>query len=74
MSLAQPSKRLIRTLFDTNVPMEDFFVKEQERRRTKKLPDEIYDVTAWSLPLQFNVEAVGLGEPAQGKFHAREGG
>jgi len=68
VSLAQPAKRLIRTLFDTNVPMEDFFVKEQERRRKKKLPDEIYDVTAWSLPLQFNVEAVGVGEPVQGSF------
>jgi hypothetical protein len=68
VSLAQPSKRMIRTLFDTNVPMEDFFVKEQERRRAKKLPDEIYDVTAWSLPLQFGVETAGLAEPAQASF------
>ncbi len=68
ISLAQPSKRLIRTLFDTNVPMEGSFLKEQERRRKKKLPDEIYDVTAWSLPLQFNVETAALNEPAQGSF------
>ncbi len=72
--LAQPAKRLARTLLDAHVPMEDFFVKEQERRRSKKLPDEIYDVTAWSLPLQFNVECVPLGEAAQGGFEPVKAG
>jgi len=28
-------------------------------RRKKRLPDEIYDVTAWSLPLVFDVECTG---------------
>lgn len=68
ISLAQPAKRLIRTLLDANVPMEEGFVKEQERRRKKNLPDEIYDVTAWSLPLQYNVEAVACSEALQGSF------
>ncbi len=68
--LAQPAKRLIRVLLDPQVAMEDTFVKEQERLRRKKLPDEIYDVTAWSLPLSFNVECVGAPEPAQGSFEA----
>ena len=54
--LAQPSKRLIRTLLDKQVPMEPEFIKEAERRRKKDLPDEIYDVVAWSLPLQYGVE------------------
>jgi hypothetical protein len=48
--------------------MEGAFVKEQERRRSKKLPDEIYDVTAWSLPLVFNVEAVQSRESSSGSF------
>jgi hypothetical protein len=56
VSLAQPSKRLIRVLLDKQVPMEENFLKEQERRRARKLPDEIYDVTGWSLPLLYNVE------------------
>ncbi len=68
ISLAQPAKRLIRTLLDPSVPMEAEFVKEQERRRQKKLPDEIYDVTAWSLPLLYNVEAVSAAEASQGDF------
>jgi hypothetical protein len=58
VSLAQPAKRLIRTLLDKNVELEKDFAKEQERRRRKKLSDEIYDVTAWSLPLQYGVEAI----------------
>jgi hypothetical protein len=63
IQLAQPAKRLIRALLDTNVPMEQEFIKEQERRRKKKLSDQIYDVTAWSLPLMYNVEYAACGEP-----------
>lgn len=66
--LAQPAKRLIRTLLDTQVSMDDAFLKEEERRRKKRLSSEIYDVTAWSLPLQFGVEAIGVATPSQGSF------
>ncbi len=66
--LAQPAKRLARVLLDANVPMEEKFMQEQERRRRKKLGDEIYDVTAWSLPLLYNIEAVAAAEGAQGSF------
>lgn len=52
--LAQPAKRLIRTLLDPETPLPEDFLAEQERRRDKDLPDQIYDVTAWSLPLMFN--------------------
>ena len=63
ISLAQPSKRLIRVLLDKDVPLEPEFLKEQERRRQKKLPDEIYDVTAWSLPLLKNLECIESQAP-----------
>ncbi len=56
IDLAQPSKRLIRTLLDQNVPIDSAFMEEQERRRAKDLFAEIYDVTAWSLPLMMNVD------------------
>jgi hypothetical protein len=71
ISLAQPAKRLIRTLMDVDVPMEKEFVAEQERRRAKKLPDEIYDVTAWSLPAMYNVRADACGTVVTGDFVAR---
>ena len=58
VSAAQPSGRLVRNLLDTHVPQPDAFVKEQDRRRKKRLGDQIYDVTGWSLPALFDVEVV----------------
>lgn len=66
--LDQPSKRFIRTLLDVDVPMEDDFLAEQERRRAENLPDEIYDVTGWSLPLMFNIESNACNRTPNGDF------
>lgn len=52
---AQPAKRLVRTLLDEKTPMDPAFLEKQADRVARGLPDEIYDVTAWSLPLMFNV-------------------
>jgi hypothetical protein len=68
VSMAQPAKRLIRTLLDPHIPMDDKFVAAEEARRKLKLRSEIYDVTAWSVPLLFNVELVPAGVEVQGKF------
>ena len=65
--LAQPAGRLVRNLLDPQVSMDEAFVKEQERRRKKRLPDQIYDVTAWSLPLLFEVECAGAGAALSGE-------
>ena len=70
VDLAQPTKRLIRTLLDANVLMEDDFLAEQERRRSRNLPDEIYDVTGWSLPQMFNVESIACETVPAGDFEA----
>ena len=71
--LDQPAGRLVRNLLDPRVSMDEAFLKEQERRRKKRLPDEIYDVTAWSLPLVFDVECVGTGA-LTGETRAHEPG
>ena len=55
---AQPTKRLIRTLLDVDTPMDPDFVERQRDRLARGLPDEIYDVTAWSLPLMYGLTAV----------------
>ena len=68
IDLAQPAKRLIRTLLDPDVPLEAEFLQEQERRRRRKLPDEIYDVTGWSIPQIFNVEALACDAVPSGGF------
>lgn len=64
----QPAKRFIRTLLDIEVGMEQDFLEEQERRRARNLPDEIYDVTAWSLPLMMNVDTHTCGRLPSGEF------
>jgi hypothetical protein len=63
--LAQPRKRYVRSLLDKDVPLTKEFAAEQERRRKKNLPGEMYDVTGWSLPLLYNVECVGLEQAVQ---------
>ena len=60
----QPEYRKLRVLLDRNVEMDEEFIAEQERRRAKDLRDEIYDVTAWSLPLMFNIETIECARSA----------
>jgi len=62
IDLAQPEKRRISVLMERSVEMSTEFLEEQARRREKGLPDDIYDVTAWSLPWLFNVEADRCGD------------
>ncbi|WP_031549124.1 M14 metallopeptidase family protein [Parvularcula oceani] len=66
--LDQPAGRLVRTLLAEDVPMDASFVAEQDRRRQKGLGVEIYDVTAWSLPLMYNVEVDACAERPEGAF------
>ncbi len=61
--VAQPGSRLLRNLLEPTIVMDPKFVTEQERRRRKRLSDEIYDITAWSLPLAFDVEVVAADRP-----------
>jgi len=58
VSSAQPTGRLLRNLLDPHTAQDEAFIKEQDRRRKLRLGDEIYDITAWSLPLLFDVEVV----------------
>ena len=68
VNLDQPAKRMARTFLDPDVKMDKDFVAEQERRRAKKQPDEMYDVTAWSLPLMFNVTSNACSSKVKAAF------
>jgi hypothetical protein len=68
VSMAQPAKRLARTLLDPDTPMDAPFLRLEEERRQRRQRSEIYDVTAWSLPLLYNVEAVARPEASKGRF------
>ncbi|HEV8384668.1 MAG TPA: M14 family metallopeptidase [Candidatus Acidoferrales bacterium] len=66
--LAQPNKRLLKTLMDKNTPLPDDFVQEQIRRRKKRLGEQFYDVTGWSMPLLYGVEAYMAEQASAGNF------
>ncbi|MHA6288746.1 M14 family metallopeptidase [Maricaulis sp. CAU 1757] len=57
----QPAGRLARTLLEPTTSLPADFLAEQERRREAGLDHQLYDVTAWSLPLMANVGAVSCG-------------
>ncbi len=59
----QPTHRLIRNLLDPHTPMDADFVARQIERRANRLPDQIYDVTAWSMPLLWDVELIMAERP-----------
>ncbi len=58
VSNAQPAARLVRNLLDRDTKQDAAFIARQEERRKRRQPDEIYDITAWSLPLVYDVEVV----------------
>lgn len=77
--LAQPGGRLARVLLDLEVKMDEPFVERQLRRNELYMPDEIYDVTAWSLPLAFGVTCLAseqsirvAGKPYEGQPQSHE--
>ncbi len=59
----QPAYRKLRVLLDDDVALPEDFASEQERRRALDRADEIYDVTAWSLPAMFNVDVARCSRP-----------
>ncbi|HSK78356.1 MAG TPA: M14 metallopeptidase family protein [Thermoanaerobaculia bacterium] len=63
VSTAQPLGNLIETLLALDSPMTDTFVDRQRKRLEQNLDPEFYDITAWSLPLAYNVRTwVASGE------------
>ncbi len=55
---AQPKGRMVEALLREQIDMDTDFIEAQEKRRSRNLADQIYDLTAWSLPLMFNLEVV----------------
>ncbi len=64
VSTAQPLGTLVEALMELEAPMNRTFVERQRSRLEQDLRPEFYDITAWSLPLAFNVETwVAEGDP-----------
>lgn len=80
LPMGQPLGRLARVLLSKDVPLPKEFAQAQVKREAKRLPDEIYDITAWSLPLLWGLpvreERVAPGEgwrQVDGSEKARSG-
>ncbi|MEX2465345.1 MAG: M14 family zinc carboxypeptidase [Gemmatimonadota bacterium] len=56
--LAQPASRHARNLLDRHVTMDPEFIQRQIERRARRQNDEIYDLTAWSQSLLWDVEVI----------------
>ena len=61
--MAQPAHRFARNLLDAHVPMDEDFVRRQIERRAQRLSDQIYDLTAWSQSLLWDVEVLVADRP-----------
>jgi hypothetical protein len=68
--LDQPAARLVRNLVDPEVLMDPAYVQRQRERRAERLRDEIYDVTAWNLPMLWGVESVAVDRPVTARTAA----
>jgi Zinc carboxypeptidase len=55
VSTAQPLGALVQALLDREAAMAHGFVERQRRRFEQNRTGEFYDITAWSLPLAFNL-------------------
>ena len=71
--LNQPQKRLLKALLEPEAKLSEEFIEEERARRARneslgrgaeKERPHFYDITAWSLPLSFGVEAYWTQEPA----------
>jgi hypothetical protein len=63
VSHAQPTGRLITNLLERHISQPEDFIERQEARRARRQSDQIYDITAWSLPLLWDVEVLTSAEP-----------
>lgn len=67
--LDQPAAPLARVLLDPHIPMDARFFREEREYLERGKGTRLYEVTAWSLPLAYDVEAYwtskrpGLGSP-----------
>ena len=55
--LDQPPSRLARQLLDPHVPMDAEFFREEREYLERGKGTRLYEVTAWSLPLAYGIEA-----------------
>lgn len=68
VSLAQPAKRMAVVLMEKHIQQSREFLDEQRQLNRKRQSEEFYDITAWSLPLLFDVPCYSAEQISSGNF------
>ncbi len=67
VSSRQPLGALVRALLEPDVPMDGGFIEAQRQRLERHQRPQFYDITAWSLPLAYNLEAWTVEDDLRGQ-------
>jgi hypothetical protein len=65
--LNQPMRPLIMAILEFDPRMTESFLTKERRELEKKGETSVYDVTAWSLPIAYNIEAYWTENPVTAK-------
>jgi hypothetical protein len=60
VSMDQPNSRLARAILEFDPRMISSFLQEERKSLEKDKDSRLYDITAWSLPLAYGIEAYAL--------------
>ncbi len=63
ISLNQPQKVLIKAILAPESPLNKAFIEEEKQRKANRERSHFYDITAWSMPLTYGVDAYWTGIP-----------
>ena len=71
--LDQPAKRIAFVLLSRQQDMKPDFLAEQVRKESRRESTDMYDVSAWSLPLMYGVPCLETGTFTAGEFTTLDG-
>lgn len=67
INTAQPERQLIDVLLQFDIRVPDSFLKTEKKEILKRGRTKIYEATAWSLPLAYDLDAYFTGSPPRVK-------
>ncbi len=70
---SQPRNRLIRALLEPEARLPEAFLRSARERVDRAQNPRFYDITAWSLPLLFNIPVYGSTDAAAPRVRRLEG-
>jgi len=62
INVKQPQKRVIKALLAPESSLSDEFIEEEKERKKNREGSHFYDVTAWSMPLTYGIDAYWTGK------------